>query len=45
MRVRYSTDHEYVTVEDGVGTVGITEHGQEKLSDVTLSSSRTLASR
>jgi glycine cleavage system H protein len=35
MQVRYSKDHEYVTVEDGVGTVGITEHGQEKLSDVT----------
>jgi glycine cleavage system H protein len=35
MPVRYSTDHEYITVEDGVGTVGITEHGQEKLSDVT----------
>jgi glycine cleavage system H protein len=35
MQVRYSKDHQYVTVEDGVGTVGITEHGQEKLSDVT----------
>jgi glycine cleavage system H protein len=35
MQVRYSTDHEYVTVEDGVGTVGITEYGQEKLSDVS----------
>jgi glycine cleavage system H protein len=35
MPVRYNTDHEYITVEDGVGTVGITEHGQEKLSDVT----------
>jgi glycine cleavage system H protein len=36
MQVRYSKDHEYVTVEDGVPTVGITEHGQEKLSDVTF---------
>ena len=35
MQVRYSRDHEYVTVEDGVGTLGITEQGQEKLSDVT----------
>jgi glycine cleavage system H protein len=35
MQVRYSKDHQYVTVEDGVGTVGITEQGQEKLSDVT----------
>jgi glycine cleavage system H protein len=35
MQVRYSKDHEYVTVEDGVGTVGITVHGQDKLGDVT----------
>jgi hypothetical protein len=35
MQARYSKDHQYVTVEDGVGTVGITEHGQEKLSYVT----------
>ena len=34
MQVRRSKDHEYVTVEDDVGNVGITEHGQEKLSDV-----------
>jgi len=36
MQVRYSKDHEYIIVEEGIGTVGITEHGQEKLSDVTL---------
>jgi glycine cleavage system H protein len=35
MQVRYSQDHEYIIVEDGVGTVGITNHAQEKLSDVT----------
>src|SRR5262245_50090091 len=35
-RFRYSKDHEYITVEDGIGTVVRTEHGQEKLSDVTL---------
>jgi glycine cleavage system H protein len=35
MPVRYSKDHQYVAVADGVGTVGITEQGQEKLSDVT----------
>jgi len=34
MQVRYSQDHEYVIVEGGVGTVGITDHAQEKLSDV-----------
>ena len=32
----YSQDHEYIIVEDRVGTVGITNHAQEKLSDVTL---------
>lgn len=36
MQVRYSQDHQYIIVEDGVGTVGITSHAQEKLSDVTV---------
>jgi glycine cleavage system H protein len=36
MHVRYSKDHEYITVEDGVGTVGITTYAQEKLNDVTF---------
>src|SRR5215469_9403754 len=36
VQVRYSQDHQYVIVEDGVGTVGITKYAQEKLSDVTL---------
>jgi glycine cleavage system H protein len=36
MQVRYSKDHEYITVEDGVGTVGITSYAQEKLNDVTF---------
>jgi glycine cleavage system H protein len=35
MQVRYSQDHQYIVVEDGVGTVGITNNAQEKLSDVT----------
>src|SRR5882724_12950588 len=35
MQIRYSQDHKYIIVEDGVGTVGITNHAQEKLSDVT----------
>lgn len=35
MQTRYSKDHQYVAVEDGIGTVGITEHAQDKLSDVT----------
>jgi glycine cleavage system H protein len=28
--------NQYIIVEDGVGTVGTTNHAQEKLSDVTL---------
>lgn len=35
-QVRYNQDHQYVIVVDGVGTVGITNHAQEKLSDVTF---------
>ena len=35
MQIRYGQDHQYIIVEDGVGTVGITNHAQEKLSDVT----------
>lgn len=34
MQVRYSQDREYVIVEGGVGTVGITNHAQERLSEV-----------
>jgi glycine cleavage system H protein len=36
MQVRYSKDHEYIAVEDSVGTVGITNHAQEQLNDVTF---------
>ena len=35
MQVRYSRDHLYIIVDDSVGTVGITNYAQEKLSDVT----------
>jgi glycine cleavage system H protein len=34
-QVRYTKDHEYIRIENGVGTVGITNHAQEKLGDVT----------
>jgi glycine cleavage system H protein len=33
--VKYTKDHEYIRVEDRIGTVGITAHAQEKLGDVT----------
>jgi glycine cleavage system H protein len=35
MQVRYTQDHQYISVEHGVGTIGITNYAQEKLSDVT----------
>jgi glycine cleavage system H protein len=35
MQIKYTQDHQYIIVEDGVGTVGITNYAQEKLSDVT----------
>jgi glycine cleavage system H protein len=34
-QVKYTKDHEYIRVEDRIGTVGITAHAQEKLGDVT----------
>jgi glycine cleavage system H protein len=36
MQPRYSNDHQYILVEDGVGTVGITKYAQEKLNEVTF---------
>lgn len=33
---KYSTDHEWVRVADGVGTVGITHHAQDQLGDVVF---------
>ncbi|HEY8490519.1 MAG TPA: glycine cleavage system protein GcvH [Dehalococcoidia bacterium] len=31
---KYSREHEWVLVEDGVGTVGITDFAQEELGDI-----------
>jgi glycine cleavage system H protein len=33
---RYARSHEYVHIEDGVGTVGITEYAQKELGDVVF---------
>ncbi|KAG5460557.1 MAG: hypothetical protein BJ554DRAFT_7383 [Olpidium bornovanus] len=30
---KYTRDHEWISVEDGIGTVGITDHAQKKLGD------------
>jgi glycine cleavage system H protein len=34
MTAKFSKDHEWITVEGGVATVGITHHAQEQLGDV-----------
>jgi len=31
---RYTKEHEWVAVESGVGTIGITDHAQQELGDV-----------
>jgi glycine cleavage system H protein len=36
MTAKYSKDHEWVTVENGIATVGITNHAQEQLGDVVF---------
>ena len=32
--LHYTKDHEWIRVEDGIGTVGITDFAQEQLGDV-----------
>jgi glycine cleavage system H protein len=34
--VRYTKDHEYISVEGDIGTVGITDHAQSQLGDVVF---------
>lgn len=36
MTTRYTKDYEWITVTDGVGTVGITDHAQHALGDVVF---------
>ena len=36
MTVRYTKEHEWVRLEDGIAVVGITEHAQEALGDVVF---------
>jgi glycine cleavage system H protein len=36
MTVKYTEDHEWIKVENGIGTVGITDHAQEQLGDVVF---------
>jgi len=36
MAVKYSKDHEWISVEGDVGTVGISQYAQEQLGDVVF---------
>src|SRR5690349_10976101 len=36
MTVKYSNEHEWIRVEGGVGTVGISQYAQEQLGDVVF---------
>ncbi len=36
MTVNYSKDHEWIIVEGGIATIGITNHAQEQLGDVVF---------
>ena len=36
MKKRYAEEHEWVVVEDGVATVGITAYAAEELGDITF---------
>jgi glycine cleavage system H protein len=33
---RFTTDHEWIRIEAGIGTVGITNHAQQQLGDVVF---------
>src|SRR5262245_40014647 len=34
--VKYTDEHEWISVDNGVGTVGITDYAQEQLGDVVF---------
>lgn len=34
--IRFTRDHQYIRVEGGTGTVGITRHAQDRLGDVVF---------
>ena len=34
--IKYTEDHEFISVDGDIGTVGITDYAQEKLGDVTF---------
>lgn len=34
--LRYTKEHEWVRLEDGIATIGITDHAQSELGDITF---------
>ena len=36
MTTKYSEDHEWISVDDDIGTVGITKHAQSQLGDIVF---------
>ena len=36
MSIKYTPDHEWLNVEGGIATVGITHHAQDALGDVVF---------
>jgi len=36
MTIKYTQDHEWIAVKDGIATVGITAHAQDALGDVVF---------
>ena len=36
MTTKYSEDHEWISVDDNIGTVGITKHAQSQLGDIVF---------
>ena len=34
--IRFTSDHEYIRIEGGIGTIGITHYAQEKLGDIVF---------
>ena len=43
--VKYSQEHEWISVEGDVGTIGITQYAQEQLGDVVFVDCRRPAAR
>ena len=34
--LKYTSDHEWIRIEDGVATIGITHHAQDQLGDIVF---------